>query len=372
MILRAKRVALLLLSVSILGAVLLPIFSTREAFAAQITLRSLTLQAGATDGGSKPGGVVNHLFTFTIPTTASVGSIQFLYCTLAAGACTTPTGLVTTAATMGTQTGATGFTLDNTTNGAPYITRTASSITGPQAVTYQLLTVTNPTTTNQTFFVRLSTYLSINATGSPIDTGTVAASTATQISVTGTMPESLVFCTGATVGTTSGVPDCATASPGSISFNQLFSPTDTATTTSQMAASTNAGSGYDITVNGTTLTSGANTIVAMGASTTGVHGISQFGINLKANTTSTSTPAVGLEVAPVANGTNYKGQADTGYNTVDNFKFGTSNSVADSANGGPGGSDAQIFTVSYIVNVPGSQPAGTYTTTLTYICTPLF
>jgi len=372
MILRAKRVAPLLLGVAIFGIILGSALLLRSAYAAQITLRSLTLQAGTGTGGSQPGAVVNHLFAFTIPSTASVGSIQFLYCTLAAGTCTTPTGLVSTSATMGTQSGATGFTLVNTTNGAPYITRTAAGITGGTAVTYQLLSVTNPSTTNQTFYVRLSTYASTNATGSPIDTGTVAASTATQIALTGTMPESLVFCTGATVGTTSGVPDCSTATPGSVTFNQLFSPTDTATATSQMAASTNAGSGYIITVNGATLTSGANTVVAMGAATTGVRGTSQFGLNLKANTTATSTPAVGAEVAPAANGTNYKGQADTGYNTVDNFKFTSTDTVADSFNGGPGGSDAQIFTVSYIVNVPGSQPAGTYTTTLTYICTPTY
>ena len=319
-----------------------------------------------------PGGVVNHFFSFTVPTTGNVGSIEFLYCTLAAGTCTMPTGLVTTSATMGTQSGATGFTLVNTTNGAPYITRSAASITGGTALTYQLLAVTNPTTTNQTFFVRISTFASTNATGGATDTGSVAASTATQIVLTGTMPESLVFCTGGTVTTTLGVPDCATASSGAVSFNQLFSPTDTATATSQMAASTNAGSGYAITVNGPTLTSGLNTVTAMGASTTGVRGTSQFGLNLKANTVATSTPAVGIEVAPAANGTNYKGQSITGYNTIDNFKFVSTDSVANSANGGAGGTDAQIFTVSYMVNVPGSQPAGTYTTTLTYICTPTF
>jgi hypothetical protein len=372
MIPKAQRAGLLLLSVAVLAAALSSVFLSRQAYAAQITVRSLTLQAGVTDGGSKAGGVVNHLFSFTVPTGASVGSIQFLYCTLAAGTCTTPTGLDTTSATYGSESGATGFSLVNTTNGAPYISRTASSVTGPQAVTYQLLGVTNPTTANQTFFVRISTYASTDTSGSATDTGTVAASTATQIQLTGTMPESLVFCTGGTVGTTSGVPDCATSTSGAIAFNQLFSPTDTATTKSQMAASTNAGAGYNITVNGPTLTSGSNTVTAMGASTTGIRGTSQFGLNLKANTTATSTPAVGTEVAPAANGTNYKGQAITGYNTVDNFKFTTSDSVANSANGGAGGTDAQIYTVSYIVNVPGSQPAGTYTTTLTYICTPTF
>jgi hypothetical protein len=373
--------ALLGTTVIMLG-LLLQIGQSNQAFAAQITNRSLTLQAG-TDGGSKPGGVVNHFFAFTIPSTGNVGSIQFQYCTLAAGACTTPTGLVTSSATYGSESGATGFSLVNTTNGAPYITRSASSISSGTPVSYQLLGVTNPTNTNCyggtapqsnncTFYVRITTYATTNATGGVSDAGVVAASTATQISLTGQMPESLVFCTGGTVGTTVGVPDCGTATSGAVAFNQLFSPTDTATATSQMAASTNAGSGYAITVNGTTLSSGLNTITAMGTSTTGVRGIGQFGLNLKANTVATSTPAVGTEVAPAANGTNYKGQAVLNYNSVDNFKFVTGDTVANSSNGGAGGTDAQIFTVAYIVNVSGSQPAGTYTTTLTYICTPTF
>lgn len=367
-----KSKSIFLVAVLLLAGLVIETGLPGAVSAAQITSRSLTLQAGVSDGGSKPGGVVNHLFNFTNATGASVGSIQFLYCTTAAGACTTPTGLITTAATMGSQNGATGFSLVNTTNGAPYITRTAASISASTALTYQLLGITNPTTANQTFYVRLSTFASTDTTGSAIDTGTVAASTATQIQLTGTMPESLVFCAGGTVGTTSGVPDCSTSTSGAVTFNQLFSPTDTATAISQMAASTNAGSGYNITVNGPTLTSGSNTVTAMGASTTGVRGTSQFGLDLKANTTATSTPAVGTEVAPAANGTNYRGQAITGYNAADNFKFTDGDSVANSANGGAGGSDAQIFTVAYIVNVPGSQPAGTYTTTLTYICTPTF
>ena len=102
----------------VLAVAVTPLLMIQTVSAAQITLRSLTLQAGATDGGSKAGGVVNHLFTFTLPNTTggNVGSIKFLYCTTAAGGCTTPTGLVTTSATMGTQTGATGFTLNTATN----------------------------------------------------------------------------------------------------------------------------------------------------------------------------------------------------------------------------------------------------------------
>jgi hypothetical protein len=359
-----------------------------KASAAQITVRNLTLQAGADpilNGGSRASAVVNHFFSFTLPTAGSVGSILFQYCTLAAGTCNTPTGLSTTSATLGSENGATGFSMVNTTNGAPYLTRTAAGVGATTAVTYRLDGITNPSgascglpspaTPNCTFFVRISSYASIDTTGSLTDSGTVTASTATQITLTGTMPESLVFCTGGTVGTTAGVPDCATATSGAVAFNQLFSPTDTATATSQMAASTNAGQGYVITINGPTLTSGSNTITPMttlAAGDLGVHGISQFGTNLKANTTTTSNPAVGTEVAPTVNGLNYRGQSKLGYASVDHFRFVTADPVAASDNGGAGGSDAQIFTNSYIVNVPGSQPAGTYTTTLTYICTPTF
>lgn len=361
------------------------VFLPTTTYAAQIVNRSLTLQAGATDGGSKPGGVVYHLFSFRLPGGNTVGSIRFQYCETAAdvgaATCVTPTGLLTTSATLGSETGVTGFTLNNTTNGAPYLSRTPAAIGTNIDVTYQLRTITNPVygatvpDTNKTFFVRITTYATNNITGAVGDLGTVAASTAEPIILSGVMPESLVFCTGATIGTTSGVPDCLTATSGVIAFNQLFSPTDTATSSSQMAASTNAGSGYTISVNGPTLTSGTNTIAGMSSAGLGVRGTAQFGMNLKANTVLTSTTPVGIEVAPApsVSGTGpYRGQASTGYDVVDNFKFVTGDTVAKSDYTTAGASDAQIYTVSYIANVPGSQPAGTYTTTLTYICTATF
>lgn len=370
-----KRVYPLFLIAVLLGATIAALWQPRTVQAAQITSRSLTLQTGSGgDGGSMPGGTVNHLLSFTLPAIGDpdVGSILFEYCTSAESTCTTPTGLDTTSATLGAETGATGFSLVNTTNGAPYLTREASSVTASTAVTYRLDSVVNPTATNTSFFVHISTYESEDVTGTPIDTGIVTASTATQIVLTGTMPESIIFCTGATVSTTNSIPDCSTATAGTIEFDRLFSPTDTAIATSQMAASTNAASGYSITLSGPTLTSGSNTIAAMSSATTGVRGTSQFGVNLVENTTATSTPAVGIDIAPTANGTNYKGQPTSDYGTADTFKFSSGEAVANSANGGAGPTDAQIYTASYIVNVSGSQTAGTYTTTLTYVCTATF
>jgi hypothetical protein len=350
----------------------------QPASAAQITNRSLLLQANGTTGGATIGGIVNHVFTFTVPSVGgtNIGSIQFLYCTTASVAtCVTPTGLKTDGTnptTLSAQSGATGFTLNNTTNGAPYITRTTAAVTAGTILSYTLSAVTNPTTTPQTFFVRITTYSAAALGGTAYDTGSVAAATTNQITLTGTMPESLIFCVGATVSTTASIPDCSTTTPGNVSFNQLFSPTDTATATSQMAASTNASNGYNITINGVTLTSGANTIPAMAASTTGVRGTGQFGLNLKLNTTVTSTTAVGTEVNASPNGTSLRGQASAGYNTVDNFKFTTGDTVAKSDNTVAGPTNAQIFTVSYVVNVAGNQASGTYTSTLTYICTGTF
>ncbi len=347
--------------------------SNGVANAAELTSRKLTLVAGATDGGSKPSGVVNHQFTFTVPTGGNVGSIRFEYCTTASGTCTTPTGLSTTSATLGSESGITGFTVNNTTQGAPYVTRTAANVTASTTAVIQLNSITNPSTEG-TFFVRINTYTAAALGGTVTDTGTVAASTAEQIILTGTMPESLIFCAGAKVSTTSSIPDCSTATSGAVSFNQLFSPTDTAVAYSQMAASTNAGTGYVITVNGPTMTSGANTIPAMSSATTSTKGVGQFGMNLKANTSSAAStfPGSSAEIAPASDGVDFRGQATAGYNTVDTFKFVSGDTVANSANGGAGPTNSQIYTASYIVNVAGNQLAGTYTSTLTYICTPTF
>jgi hypothetical protein len=386
-----RAFSVLLLFAVIFAQAILPF---NVASAAQITTRKLELKASddGLTGGSKPGGTVNHSFEFVIPSTTAIGAIGFQYCTQPAdvggATCVPPTGLDTSTATLGGSTGVTGLTMVHGPANAFVLSRTATTFTPGGSnlpVTALIKGVVNPSTKNQTFFVRIATYTTFDSLGAPNDTGSVAAATADPIILSGVMPESLVFCTGATVlaPAPSNVPDCSTATSGTIAFNQLFSPTDTATSTSQMAASTNAGFGYAITVNGPTLTSGGNIIgtnpntgMATGLS---ARGTAQFGLNLKAktNAVAASFPGTSAEVAPLANATNYKGQAVTGYDTADTFKFASGDVVANSQNGyvfgtNTAATDAQIYTVSYIANVPGSQPAGTYSTTLTYICTPTY
>lgn len=368
-----KKVAIVLALVTAIA----PLLFTSTADAAQITNRKVQLIGVGANGGSAPGVAANHQFTFTIPTAGTLGSIKFEYCTVAViTACSGPTGLDASGATFGNETGSavTGFSMGAKTTNSVILTRTAAANAANDVAVLQVNNVINPTTANQTFFVRITTFTAAAGGGSAVDTGTVAASTASPIQLTGTMPESLIFCTGATVTT-----NCGATTPGSITFNQLFSPTDTATATSQMAASTNAGTGYVITVNGPTLTSGSATIPGWTSATAAgtSRGVSKWGMNLRANTTATSTVAVGADITAASDGVDLKGQALAGYSTVDQFKYVSGDTVANSAYDGAsnntlGPTNSQVYTASYAVNVAGNQLAGTYTTTLTYICTPTF
>ncbi len=130
-----------------------------------------------------------------------------------------------------------------------------------------------------------------------------------------------------------------------------------------MAASTNGVAGYAITINGTTLTcsacSGSPTIGALGAQTASSIGTAQFGLNLRANT----TPAVGTDPSGSGSGT-----YTANYGTVNQYRFVTADSVASAA----AATNANTFTSAYIVNVPGNQAAGTYSSVMTYIATATF
>ncbi len=351
----------------VLVAMTLAMLPVTNASAAQITARKLTL------GSSASATATTYNFVFTLPTATAVKSARFQVCSTASGSCTVPNLWANTGATLGSFTNiGTGFTVDLASNADSLGMTSAANSTAPTSpVTVQFNNVTNPTLTTQpfSFYVRIATYSSNTYTGA-LDTGVVAAAIVNQITLTGTMPESLIFCTGGTVTGT----DCSTATSGAVSFNQFFSPTTTATATSQMVASTNAGTGYVITVSGATMTSGGSTITAMSSSTTSVIGTRQFGLNLVSN----ATPAIGAAVTPASSasgGSTLQANPATGYGAADNFKFLTGDTVANSdfqTGGTNRASDAQNYTVSYIVNVNGSLAAGVYTTTLSYICTATF
>lgn len=196
--------------------------------------------------------------------------------------------------------------------------------------------VTNPTTTG-------SKVIAIGGTFADSGNITVQIVTDDQVAVSGTINQTLSF----------------SLSANSLALGTLS--TGAAVTGSHtMTFATNGTAGMSVTVSGTTLTSGANTIAACATGCTSSAGTAQFGINLVANT----TPVVGAACfgsAPI-------GAAATNYNTANTFRYATGETVANST----AAINSTTCTVSYLTNIAGSTPAGSYTTALTYTATATF
>jgi hypothetical protein len=121
-----------------------------------------------------------------------------------------------------------------------------------------------------------------------------------------------------------------------------------------MLLATNAQSGYNVQVYGTTLTSGNYLINAMSTPDVSRPGTSQFGMNLVAN----QTPAVGSD--PQGPGS---ASVASGYNLPNFFQFVPGSNIIGSANA----DDYRQFTLSYIANTPNNQTVGVYVATLTFV-----
>lgn len=192
---------------------------------------------------------------------------------------------------------------------------------------------------------------SISFTAGPSDSGstTVAIITDDQVVVTATVDQSLSFA----------------ISDNSIGFGSLSSSTsryatgDTLGTNTEgsahnITAGTNATSGYAITINGATLTSGLNTITAISGGPTALStGSEQFGIR------ATASGGTGSVASP------YNGSAG-------NYGFSTTPTVPVSFATASGVSATTTYSVNYAANISTSTEAGPYTATLTYIATATF
>jgi hypothetical protein len=172
---------------------------------------------------------------------------------------------------------------------------------------------------------------------------TVPIITNSQVAVSATVPQSLTFSLGAN-----------TVALGTLSSSAAVTGSHT------MTMATNGTSGASIVVTGVTLTSGSNTIAACASGCTSSAGTAQFGLNLAANT----TPSVGA--AP--SGTAPIGTVAANYGTVNSFRFVSGEAVASAT----GPVNTTTYTVSYLTNIAGITPAGSYSTSLTYNATANF
>lgn len=121
-----------------------------------------------------------------------------------------------------------------------------------------------------------------------------------------------------------------------------------------LQVATNATSGYTLYVQGGTLTSGANTIDAIGGSATAsTTNSEQFGMKLVVN----GGGGAGSPVAP--------------YNTA-NYAYNATASTQDDIASHTGPSATRTFDVTYVANITGATEAGSYTSTLTFTGTGTF
>lgn len=315
-----------------------------------LTTRSLLLSTAL------PSNSVSYQLSFTINNPSSIGSLKVELCDnspLQEDPCNPPGGLDASSATLSAQSGLNDFHLLATTANMLVLSRPASGINPPQPVSLTFSGIINPSVAGS-YYAKVSTYASADASGSPVDFSGLAFAIISPVQITAKVPPYITFCSAVIISST----NCSQTDGDYLNFGDV-SPARASAATSQLNAATNAGNGYVIQVNGTTMTSGNNTINPLTTADTSQPGSSQFGLNLRAN----SQPAVGAD--PTGPGS---GQPLAPYNTANLFRFQANDSIVLD----PHADDFSKYTVSYLINVSPAQPIGTYASTLTYVCTPNF
>jgi hypothetical protein len=342
---QTKRVSIWVLAVAMIWVV-----AYRSVRADQLTNRSIEVYS------SQSSVVTLHEFSYNILSTESVGSIVFEYCEnspLPSASCSAPAGLDVSSAVLDSESGETGFIVDPLSTANRLIITRLPSVTATGPNQYVFSNITNPSLVNQTTYVRISLHGSTDGTGPSTDEGSVAFATANRITTTAFVPPFLIFCVGVTVAS-----DCSSSSGSFIDLGEL-SKTLANAGTSQYAGATNDATGFNVSIFGSTLTSGTNFIPALTSPSPSIPGTSQFGINLRDN----SVPDAGQN--RTGTGTSV---ATSNYNTTNSFMFVSGGVISSS----PLPTNFNVFTVTYLANVSPAQMAGIYNSTFTYIAVASF
>jgi hypothetical protein len=373
-----------------------------SATAGEITTRSITMST------SLPSAQAEYSLTFTPATTSAAGSVAIDFCSdtpLPGTTCAFSAATVPTVSTGITSSVGTVAVLGS---GSPVHTIAVTTISGgltsgtPITINFDATPsshLTNPTTA-VSFYARImtyntaagaSSYTPANTTGGATtigsnesDQGGIALSTAVNIGVTSNVFETLSFCVFTSAcGTTPALILGGTG--GALSTTSTYVNNNT-----QYTIATNAGSGANVTMTGTTLcrpggtcATGANvyTIKALGNTAispypTGV-GTEQFGMCVDtAGVTGTLTA-----VAPYKDTVNncnsglttgvYTGSSLFGFN--DSASAGGTNNAAGSLiMSSTGDIPSYTGSLSFVGNIAATTAAGVYTTSLNLVATGTF
>jgi hypothetical protein len=294
---------------------------------------------------------VTYRVAFSTLGSSLIGSLRIQFCAdspLVDDPCAAPNGFDISSASLTSQTGITGFLISSNTTANEMVIGRPPVLEGPTSAAYMFTNVANPFN-GGSMFARIYTYPTSDGSGPYTDAGGLAMYFQGGIGVNAEVPPYLRFCLGESITNF----DCTTATEP-FSDVGILTPLVTGLAQSQMVVATNADQGYSLWVIGGTMTSGNNTIPALASPSASQKGVSQFGINLRANT----SPVIGQD--PVGPGV---AGVSPNYNQQDLFDYQSGDVLVTTAQP----DDNLKLTVSYIVNVNAGQPGGVYATTLTYI-----
>lgn len=143
-----------------------------------------------------------------------------------------------------------------------------------------------------------------------------------------------------------------------VAFGRL-SPLQASTTTTNFSVSNYTSYGYVVQVYGKPPTYGTHTIEAMATNDSSHPGTEQFGINLVANTSPASFGA------NPNNGDFGFGSVAENYNVANQFRYVSGDTIAKAEKS----SGETTYTISYLVNVTGLTPGGSYASNQTLVVT---
>jgi hypothetical protein len=368
-----------LLFVLTLAAQMLPELASA---AGQVSTRSITMSSSAPSASS-----VTYTTTFTPATSITHPDVILDFCSntpLVGDSCTATAGTDVPNFTSAAATGYTVTTIGS--NRGIKLTTSTVSFTAATPVTITVTGVTNPSNT-ASFYGRILTYATGGAgsntsasPGSYVDYGGIALSTASNISITSKVYETLTFCVFTSSCGTAPVLVLGDATTGALNSSTAYINAD-----AQYTLATNASNGVNVVMRGTTLcrpggtcTTGANafTISAVGGTASTLStGTEQFGMCADKNSSSA------LTVASTYNDTanNCHGLTTGTYSGTSLFGFNDSASSGGTNNAGgsqvlssSGAVPSVTGSFGFLGDIALTTEAGIYQTSLNMVATGTF
>jgi hypothetical protein len=201
--------------------------------AALLLIFGLTLQLHKSASGAELGprsfklsnaeisSTPDALLSFDITTPGTLGSVYVEFCSndaIPGDTCVPSAGLDASGAVLADQTGPGDFTIDaaRSSTNSVLLTRTPGNV-APGNLTFHFTGIVNPSSPGS-YFIRLQTYPTPDATGQDTDDAGIAyAILNSAVAINATVPPFLIFCTGVTI---SGF-NCANAEGDYIDFGEF-------------------------------------------------------------------------------------------------------------------------------------------------------